>query len=323
MTSTPEGARSRPRGARPVTLAAVLGGYALFVLLLVLYLQHRPQSQVAPGPANVPTARPDFPSPPPGAVVFSRELGPNALALAVVPHRSQVLVQASVLGADGVGVSGLSITFAVQGATATGTPCGSGCYRATLPARGRPQSVDLVVRGQTATRWRVAMPTTWPPLSASRLIARAGRVWRSLDSLTFTDRLASNEQRVVTSTWRVQAPDRLSYQVEDGWAAVIIGKRRWDRAPGGRWRRSPQIPVTQPTPPWVSATDARVLERTGTRRRPVWKVSFFDPQTPGWFTVVLDGRTLRTLELKMITTAHFMHEVYSSFNATPAIRAPR
>lgn len=323
MASTPDGARLRPRSARSATLAAVLGGCAICVLLLVLFLEHRPRPQVAPEPENIPTARPGFPSPPPGAVVFSRELGPNALALAVVPRPSQVLAQASVLGADGVGVSGLSITFAVQGATATGSPCGSGCYRATLPTRGRPQSVDLVTQGQIATRWRVAMPTTWPPPSASRLIARAGRAWRSLRSLTFTDRLASDERHVVTSTWRVRAPDRLSYQVKHGWAAVIIGKRRWDRAPGGQWTGSPQTPVTQPTPPWVSATDAHVLGATKTGGRSAWKVSFFDPQTPGWFTVMLDRRTLRTLELRMITTAHFMHEVFSSFNATPAIRAPR
>jgi len=121
----------------------------------------------------------------------------------------------------------------------------------------------------------------------------------------------------------VQAPDRLTYDIDRGYSAVIIGKHRWDKAPGGTWKRSPQLPITQPTPPWVAATNARVLGATTARGRPAWRVSFFDPKTPGWFTVVIDRETLRTLDLRMVTTAHFMHEVYGSFDAAPAIRAPR
>ena len=155
------------------------------------------------------------------------------------------------------------------------------------------------------------------------MLADARAVWRALRSLTFTERLASDEHHVVRSTWRVQAPDRLAYQVEGGNAAVIIGKRRWDRPPGGRWKRSPQLPITQPTPPWVSVANARVLDATTLRGRRAWRVSFFDPKLPGWFTLVLDRQTLRTLDLRMVTTAHFMHEIYGSFDAAPEIRAPR
>jgi hypothetical protein len=113
------------------------------------------------------------------------------------------------------------------------------------------------------------------------------------------------------------------YQIDGGYAAVIIGKRRWDKAPGGSWKGSPQLPITQPTPPWVSATNAHVLGTATVHGRPAWKISFFDPKTPGWFAVVLDRETLRTLDLRMVTTAHFMHEVYGSFDAAPEIRAPR
>jgi hypothetical protein len=58
------------------------------------------------------------------------------------------------------------------------------------------------------------------------------------------------------------------------------------------------------------------------RGRSVWLVSFFDPGTPAWFNVALDRQTLRTLDLRMVTTAHFMHDVYSSFNTTPAVLPP-
>jgi hypothetical protein len=322
MTATPDGARWERRGARFLTLTAVLGGSAVCVLLLVLFVQHRRQPQ-ASGPPTVPTSRPGFPAPPVGAVVYSRQLGSDGLALAVVPQEKEVLVQASVLGPTGEGVSGLDVSAAVQGASRTASSCGAGCYRATLPTAGRPKSVELTVHGDPATRWRVALPTAWPPPDAQKLITRAGRVWRSLHSLTYTDRIASDEQHAVRSTWRVEEPGQVAYQVQGGWAGVIVGNRRWDRPPGGRWVESAQPPVHQPVPVWVSATDAHVLGTEVMRGRPVWRVSFFDPGTPAWFDVALDRETLRTLELRMVTTAHFMHEVFSGFNATPAIRAPR
>lgn len=320
MTSTPS--TDRPsRDAPRVTVAAVLGGYALCFLLLVLFLHQRPEART-PEAAPAPT-QPVFPAPPAGAVVFSREAGPNALALAVVPRAGKVLVQASVVGPDGAGVSYATTRFVVQGSQATGSQCGAGCYRAALTTRARPRAVELVAEGPVSTRWYVALPSSWPPADATNMLTDARRAWRALRSLTFTERLASDEDHVVTSTWRVQAPDRLVYQIGHGDAAVIIGKRRWDRSPGGRWKRSPQFPITQPTPPWVSARNARVLDATTLRGHPAWRVSFFDPKTPGWFTVVLDQETLRTLDLRMVATAHFMHEVYGSFDAAPEIRAPR
>jgi hypothetical protein len=54
----------------------------------------------------------------------------------------------------------------------------------------------------------------------------------------------------------------------------------------------------------------------------VWRVSFFDPGTPAWFDILLDKTTLRTLDLHMTTTAHFTHNVYSSFNRADPISPP-
>jgi hypothetical protein len=312
----------RSRDARPATVAAVLGAWAICVLLLLLYLEHRPKpTSSAAATAASPSAA--FPAPPAGAVVFSREAGPDALALGVAPLGPRVRVQASVVGSDALGVSGLSTRFALDGASADGVACGAGCYRATFQKRNRPRVVEVSTKGKLTTSWRVTLPLDWPPASASQMIAESRRVWRALRSLSFTDRLASDPEHVVTSSWQVQAPDRLAYQIVKGYSAVVVGKHRWDKPPGGRWKRSPQLPLTQPTPPWTTATNAHVLGATKVRGRPALRVSFYDPETPGWFTVVLERKTLRTLELHMITTAHFMHEVYGAFNAAPEIRAPR
>jgi len=314
-----------------VKILAAVGGVVAVTIPIAAALLLRPGSgaqapavQVAQ-PASPRTAAPSgFPAPPDGAVVFSRELGSDALALGVVPRGGHVLLQASVLGPQGVGVSGLTVAFTVDGAHASGTPCGPGCYRATPAATGRPSTVSVELQGRPATRWQVTLPSSWPPQDGSALLARAGRVWRSLRSLSFRESLGSGAGHVVRSTWQLQAPDRLAYQIEGGSAAVVVGSRRWDRATSsGPWVKSPQTPVTQPVPFWVSVRDAHVLGTTTVNGRRAWHVSFFDPGTPAWFDVALDRRTLRTLELRMITTAHFMHDVYSSFNTAPAVKAPR
>jgi hypothetical protein len=322
MTITPASSRPTPEGAGTITVVLVLGSYLLAVVLLFLYLAHKPATGGVVEPV-APTSATAFPSPPPGALVFSRQAGDDALALAVLQQKSGLLVQASIVGPDGAGVPGARTTFAARGASAAGSACGAGCYRATLPIRGRPRAVELVVDGEIATRWRVSLPSRWPPRNAAALIAGATRAWRSLRTLSFRERLASDPEHMVTSTWRIQAPDRLAYKIDGGASAVIIGKHRWDKDPGGDWKSSWQIPVSQPTPPWVSATNAFVIARMTARGRPAWKVSFLDPKMPAWFTILLDRQSLRTLDLRMVTTAHFMHQVYGAFDATAAIRVPR
>jgi hypothetical protein len=299
----------------------VLGAWALGVLLLLLYLQQGPRASA--GSATTAPPAEVFPDPPAGGVVFSREAGSDALALAVVPGAGRLGVQASVVGPQGIGVSGLTTSFAVDGKAADGVSCGAGCYRATLPGSARPRSVELTTSGQLGTRWRIALPRAWPPASAAQMIARAHRVWRNLRSVSYREQLASSPEHLLTSSWQVQAPDRLAYQIVKGYAAVIIGSHRWDRAPGGRWRRSPQQRITQPTPQWTSATNAYVVGAVHTGSRSAVRVSFFDPKIPAWFTVALDRKTGRTLDVRMIATAHFMHDVYHSFDATPEIQPPR
>jgi hypothetical protein len=260
-----------------------------------------------------------FPVPPPGATVFSRQLGANALALAVVPRSGTVLVQASVVGRQGTGVRGLAVTFETTAASRRAVACGPGCYRAALPFA---RAIRVRLRGGgRATTWRVTLPRT--PRDGSALLARAGRVWRSLHSLTFRERLASDARHVSRSMWRVEAPNRVAYEVQGGWAGVIVGARRWDRKPGGGdWVASAQTPLTQPEPPWTSVRDAHVIGVGTMNGRPTCRITFWDPGSHAWFDVRLDRTTLRTLATDMVATAHFMHDVYSAFDVTPSIEPP-
>jgi hypothetical protein len=293
------------------------GTVVLAAALIAAAFAFRP-TEKAPAPTTPVTIatghRSGFPAAPPGAVVFSRQMGGEALALGVVPQRNSALLQASVVGPQGAGVTSLNVSLNGRRASA----CGPGCYRTTVTRT--PRSVELLVR---STHWRVLLPAVWPPHDATALLARARRAWRSLHSLSFSEHLASDRTHVTTSTWRVEAPGSVAYQVKGGWAGVVVGNRRWDRPPTSkRWVPSPQSPLTQPVPPWVRVTDAHVLGRSTVRGRPAWRVSFFDPGTPAWFTVAIDRQTFRTLDSRMTATAHFMHDVYGSFNTTPAIRPP-
>src|SRR4051794_35064207 len=56
-------------------------------------------------------------APPPGSLVLAREAGDLAVALAVQPRRSAAMLVATVLGADGSGLSGLDVTLAVETGT--------------------------------------------------------------------------------------------------------------------------------------------------------------------------------------------------------------
>jgi len=308
-------------------LLAALGALALGATAVVIVgvLAHR-----TPGPAaatNTPapsttssdeTEKTGFPAPPEGAVVFSRPDGSDVLALAVVPGRDLGL-QASVVDGQGKGVDGLNVSFRVGSQAADGEQCGAGCYRATVSSPAAPRLVEVrVARDEKTTTWRVPMPRQWPPRDASALIERATRTFRGLRTVAVRDWLASGPGHALFSRWTLAAPDRLTYRIENGPAAVIIGNHRWDKVPGGKWEKSPQTPIHQPTPFWVSWTDARVLAST----KSAWRVSFFDPKTPGWYELRIAKRSLRTLELRMHATAHFMREVYSQFNEPLKITPP-
>jgi hypothetical protein len=307
-----------------LTLAAL--GLAVVAAVAVAVERHGRHTYAWPKPVPISSLVPkaDFPAPPQGAVVFSRRLGSDGLALGVVPRGREVVLQASVVGEQGEGVAGLDIAFSAGAASANAETCGAGCYRARIPTASATSGVTVEIRGgPNATRWHVALPA-WPPRDATQLVLQAGRVWRSLHSLSFHEELASGPQRGVTSTWRIEAPGKVAYTVGGDGAGIVIGAHRWDRQPGSTvWVESPQTPLTQPVPAWGLIADAHVLGTTTFAGRPAWRISFFDPATPSWFELTLDRQSLRTLETRMVATAHFMHDTYGAFDTTPPIVPPR
>jgi hypothetical protein len=126
----------------------------------------------------------------------------------------------------------------------------------------------------------------------------------------------------------VVAPNRVEFRIhnsgEDGLSQIIIGPHVWFHPPGGKWPAAPSshVPVHQPVPLWSSAVNAYVLGTVTERGKPAWQISFFDPKTPGWFTVVVDKQSFHTMRITMIANVHFMHDVYGPFNAPISITPP-
>lgn len=264
-----------------------------------------------------------FPTPPPGAVVFARQAGRDVLGLGVVPRRGQTLVQASVVRFDEKRVRE-SVRFRVSGpggshATAGATACGNGCYRATVPV-AKPERITVSRSGHKPLTF--AMPAAWPPPSGAAIVRRAAKVWLGLNTLVFNDSLGDGKVTLNT-VWKVVAPDRLAYRIDTGEQSIIIGDRRWIKPSGAKkWITQQQSPVSQPQPFWSHVRNAHILGSVTARGRPAWKISFFDPDTPGWFTVLVDKETGHTLELWMTATAHFMHDTYRGFDKPLAIVPP-
>lgn len=237
------------------------------------------------------------------AVVFAREDGSDALAVAAGPQTIRI----TLLGPDGKGVSGRSVTVAGIRADA----CGKGCYAARTSARG---TVPVAVDGR---RFDFTIPTVAP--NATALIDRATKAFRSLRSVTYTERLASSTRDHIVTTFTLEAPDRIAYRIHGGADAVVIGTKRWDRTPGAKWVESQSTVLPQPTPVWgFPVTDAHVLART----RKTIVISFLNPGIPAWFEVRLDAQTMLPRRLDMIAVSHFMHHVYTAYNQPRRVFPP-
>jgi hypothetical protein len=326
-----------PRLLGAIAALGLAAGAVLVVAFLVRGLPAVASGQTSspvgggstPAPAAAPSPRRSstgFPTPPPGSVVLAKQFGGDALGLAVRPAGSGIGLQASLVKLTTSAGKPVPTRFVVRAAdgrtvVAAATPCGNGCYRATAPV-AKPRTVTVVMTGHKPSRASFVLPKAWPLRSGAAIVAQARRSWLELHTMVIRDRLGDGSVTLQT-IWTIVAPDRLELAVNDGERSIVIGDKRWTKPAGSsKWITSPQTPVQQPQPFWVKAVDAHVLGTVIVKDRPAWKVSFFDPATPGWYTILVDKATKRTLEMWMTAQAHFMHDQYGSFDAPVKVVPP-
>jgi len=295
---------------------ALLGGLVVAVAVL---------TELPPPPraAAAPRAVPAVPEPPPAdAVVLGGQDDDVAIGLAASPRGRKVAVRVTALGQDGKGIDGLTVRIKGSGAR----PCGPGCYAATIPLPPPPRAVAVAISGPGAkpATVRFVLPQRWPAPAATALVTRADRVFRSLRSVVIHERLASNARNAITTVYRVAAPDKLAYSIANGPKAVVIGRTRWDKLPGGKWERSQTERIEQPEPFWGPdpRTNAHLLGTGTVGGRPVRIASFYDPHLPAWFELSIEPRTGRLLALRMTAQAHFMRHRYTGFDQPLTIFPP-
>jgi copper transport protein len=325
------------RAARPAAdalrlrrnVVAELGGFVLLVCAVALLTDLVPGVRAGPAAAPAAAGTPvSAPLPPKGSVVLGGQARELAVNLAARPAGvRRVALTATVIGQDAGGVRGLDLSFGLDGASGTeGEPCGSGCYEATVPSDGSPRRATVRVSGPGRAPATVdfELGESWPPPPGAAVVRRAGNVFRGLRTLTSREELESRPGNRIVTHWTFAAPNRLTYRIERGAQAVVVGARRWDKATrDGPWKASPQTPLSLPAAPWARVRDARLLGKDTVDGKPVDVVSFLDPTVPAWFTIRVDPETGRTLRLRMAAAAHFMSERYTGFDEPLEIRPPR
>ncbi len=261
-----------------------------------------------------------------GAVALGAEADDLAVGLALTPAlRSRVAARVTVLSPAGT-LTGARATLMARGTASALTSCGAGCFSGSFSGPPAQLAVRITRPHKRPAVARFRAPANWPAPSAGSIVRRAAAAWGRLRTLQIVSQLASSRTTKSTTLWTLQAPNRLSYrELGNGPEGVIIGGTRWDRDdPQSAWSRTPQQPIRQPAPPWpASFRSAHVLDQSTYAGRPVWVVSFFDPATPSWYTIMVDKSSSRTLSMDMTANAHFMHERYRRFDAPVTIRPPR
>ena len=231
------------------------------------------------------------------AVVDARGLGGLAVAIARTPGTASI----SVVGPDGAPQNDHDVRI-------NGSPtvfCGGGCYRGRTDAG----AVHVTIDGKNTV---FSVPAQAP--DGTELLRLATRGYRKARTIVFEQRSESGSGRPTgRAVFTLAAPHRLKYITSDGNAAVIIGRRRWDRdAPGKPFVESPQTPLHLGQPLWSSSTNAHEVAPG--------VVTFFDRTLMAWFRVTVRKSLPRVAQ--MTAAGHFMTERYLRFNSTVVIVPP-
>ena len=202
--------------------------------------------------------------------------------------------------------------------------CGWNCVAGEAPVlQGQPSFVGVELRrsGRPPARVAIALPPRRPP-SAPALYGAVRRRMKAVRSVLVDEHL-SNGTSSIRTRFAFRAPDRMSYEINTGVKAVVVGDRRWDWA-GRRWDASLTEPIRAPAYIWEGARRPFLLGRKRVGGRSVRVLSVFrdEPRFPAWFRLFVDGRE-RVVRAEMLSVGHFMVDRLSGFDERVTITPPR
>jgi copper transport protein len=203
------------------------------------------------------------------------------------------------------GAAAAAAIAVVDGHVATPCPGVEGvCYQAPVDPVAERVHVAVTRPGAARVDATLRLPAA-DARPAPRLLRRAARTFAALRSLRAENVLASGPGRSVSTTFIVQAPDRLAIDIHGGRRSRIIGTTRWDERANGTWKRSYTPAIRQPDPFWAPTAEAVYVAGGGPH---TVQLTLVQPGGPTFFRLWVDRRTHLVTRLRMVTAAHFMRE---------------
>jgi copper transport protein len=230
----------------------------------------------------------------------------------------------------------VSLPVRVPGSV-SGGPCGVGCTRLAVPGTSRALAVEVEAPGRI---YRVSLPIRYQPggdAVARRLLALVENGQGNLRSVAIRETLGSGVGAPEVTSYQVGMPDRFAYLLSRNGRLVsdttIVGTHEWTRAAGQkRWQPSvyggggPAFSAAGYLGWWTPfAGQPQLLDRFragGDERADVATASRISGLGTVWLQIAIDVTHRRVLHIGMITTAHFMTQAWTSFNAGRPIEPP-
>lgn len=312
-------------GAEPVVGLAVVAAAALLVAFPLPPRQLAAASEIATS------------QPPASACSPCPQRKPRRDELAVAESAGSTLVAAWIrqvpAGLEGeVRLFGLNYVPEQRSARIAGArqrSCGDGCLR--FRVEGRPATVRVRMREKGRT-YTARLPARWRKgraAEARRILRRAQRTMRALDTVRRYERIDSGPAGFVVTHYRFQAPDRFAYTVEGaGSRSIVIGDRQWSKfGDMPSWQLGEfgaGLPFrTRRAFRWTPyARSVRLLAIRRERGRRTAELALADHATPLWYRLWVDLSTMRVTRARMIANGHYMTHRFSGFNNPLTIEPP-
>lgn len=213
----------------------------------------------------------------------------------------------------------------VDGATLAA--CGVGCHRFRTSPAGAVLRVSVPGRGR---RYVAELPTRWDTTAnrlARRLLVRAEAEMRRVRSVRQIEEVTSGPGSFARTTYRLQAPDRMTFRTDRGVETVVIGRRQWYRTRPGPYEISEYgagLPfLTRSWFRWsVYGRTVRLLDLRHRGRTRVAELALFDEATPAWIRLTVDLATMHVTEEETSSKSHITRTRYRAFDRALPIRTP-